>query len=142
MKNWSLYQASSYQVPLSDCAGDYLEALQDNNRQITYALDQDIIYITVSTQIIEDERMLDEAQVLWALLDELRTVVAQTTETCRSPQSMNLQMYIVRQEIPSTHQVSISMQDLIDWTEGKLSDNNFASRIRYRQMVVISEDIN
>lgn len=139
VKTWSLTQVTRKETPLSHCADAYLKALQDSDQQIAFAMEKDVIYITVSILAEKDKNEFDDSQMLWTLLDQLGTVAVHTTDICPNPQTMILQINIVRDVVAINHQAIIPMPDLLAWSQGTVSENQLTENIRYRQASVSSE---
>jgi len=136
VKTWSTYSATINQSPASSCADFYLDALQDNNHQITFSMENDVIYTTILIHAGQDQDTLDDTQLLWALLNHLGPVAARTTELCLNPRLLTVQVNITYETVTINHLALIPIQDLISWSQGTISENDFAANIKYRQFTL------
>ncbi len=136
VKTWSTYLATTNQSPASSCADFYLDALQDNDHQITFSMENDVIYTTISIHAGQGQDTLDDTQLLWALLNQLGPVAVRTTELCFNPRLLTVQLIITYETVTINHLALIPIQDLISWSQGTVSENDFAANIKYRQITL------
>ena len=133
LRTWSSYPASLVQSSQLSCADYYLNALQTADRQVTFALQNDAITITVSLPATED---LDDAELLWTLIDQVGQIAPKTKVICQEPRFLTIQLNVSRENVTNNHITIITLDDLIQWTQGNVSEEYFAANIKYRQIAV------
>ena len=138
-KTWTSYPVSMVQLPQASCANYFLDNLHTNDRQVTFSMKKDVIYLTVSHQAGKTSENLDDAELLWSLLDQLALIVPNLKEMCQEPHSLAIQLNVSRQNATNNHMSIILIEDLVLWSQGKVSDEYLAANIKYRQMSVASD---
>ena len=136
VKTWSSYPEAMVQSKQLTCAQHYLDALNTHQQQVTFSMDKDVIHITLATSNMEK---LDDTEFLWTLIDQLGQIAFSTDELCLEPNTLIVQQTISNEIESNFHMSIISINDLISWTTGQLSDNQLAAQIKYRQTSMTSD---
>jgi hypothetical protein len=125
--------------PELNCASVLLDALNADHRQVIFSQHDGVIYLTISHTAVATIVEQDEVELLWSLLDQLAYSMPEAYDLCQEPESIVIQLDVLKNNTTKNHAAIIQVNDLIRWSKNEIDNHTLAANIKYRQVTVPSD---